>query len=322
MYQRLGIWRDERRLRPSGDLNIGGRHLHVDCQGSGKPVVILEAGLAATSLSWALVQREVSTFTRVCSYDRAGLGWSASSHEPLSLFSMVADLGALVERETNGRPAVLVGHSFGALLVRVYASKHPDRVAGLVLVDPVSTSYWGACDDRERHRLRIGAKLSRRGAWLAELGVVRLCLWVMTSGHTRLPKLVARVTAGQGTNLLSRLTGEMRRLPSELWPQVRAHWSRASSFRTMAGYLDALPENCRGEQDTALPPTLPLTILSAQTATEAERRERDGWASHSAIGRHLLIPDCGHWIQLQQPDRVTEAIRQMLENQNISFSEN
>ena len=214
VYQRVGLWRDRRRFKPAArPLPVSGRQLHFDCRGTGAPGVVLESGLAATSLSWALVQREVASITRVCSYDRAGLGWSDGGGGKLSLQTIVDDLDAVIRANFASGPVILVAHSFGGLLARAYACWRPAMVAGMVLVDPVSIEHWAGCGESERRRLRLGAKLSRRGAWLAELGMVRLCLDVLAAGHTRLPKLVARATAAQGSGLVNRLTGEMRRLP-------------------------------------------------------------------------------------------------------------
>ena len=288
------------------------RRIHWDSRGQGSPAVVLESGLAATSLSWALVQDKLALHTRVCSYDRAGLGWSDRDPGTLSVDAILRDLEILIHSRLDGDPLLLAGHSFGGMLVRAYACRHPERVAGLVLVDPVSIERWAGCGELERRRLRMGAKLSRRGAWLAELGVVRLCLQIVAAGHTGLPKLIARASAGPGSSMVSRLTGEIRRLPPELWPVVRAHWSRASSFRVMAGYLDALPESASATQHLTVPREIPVTILSAQSATAAERDERDRWASESVRGRHLLVPDCGHWIQLEKPDVIAEAITGMV----------
>ena len=317
VYQRTGEWLETRRFGRAQLVRLStakGRHrIYWDARGQGTPAVLLESGLAATSLSWALVQDQLARATQVCSYDRAGLGWSERGHGKLTVESILHDLEALIATQLGSDPVVLAGHSFGGMLVRAYACRQPDRVAGLVLVDPVSIEHWAGCGEAERRRLQMGAKLSRRGAWLAKLGVVRLCLQILAAGHTSLPKWVARASAAEGSGLVTRLTGEVRRLPRDLWPVVRAHWSRASSFRVMADYLDALPESARATQHLIVPRHIPVTILSAQSATAAERSERDRWAAESVLGKHLPVPDCGHWIQLEKPSIVIDAITEMVE---------
>ena len=317
VYQRTGEWRDIRRFGKRGQVvklaaARESHRIHWDARGKGSPAVVLESGLAATSLSWALVQDSLAREAQVCSYDRAGLGWSERGSGKLTVEAILRDLEALIDTQLGNEPVVLAGHSFGGMLVRAYACRRPNRVAGLVLIDPVSIEHWAGCGEAERRRLQMGAKLSRRGAWLAELGVVRLCLRIVAAGHTSLPKWVARASAAQGSGLVTRLTGEVRRLPRDLWPVVGAHWSRSSSFRVMADYLEALPESARATRHLTVPRHIPVTILSAQSATAAERSERDRWAAESVSGKHFSVPNCGHWIQLEKPSIVIDAITEMV----------
>lgn len=119
-----------------GDLvSVGSHRLHLFCQGTGRPTVILEAGIGGNYLDWALVQPEIGRFTRVCSYDRAGVGWSEPGPGPRSLSQIAGELEALISMAELAMPAVLVGHSFGGLSALYFASRFPEQVAGLVLVD-------------------------------------------------------------------------------------------------------------------------------------------------------------------------------------------
>src|SRR4051794_7170449 len=177
LLQRAGLKRDARRYPPRGLLlSARGRYLHVLQQGSGRPATLFEAGLAASSMSWARVQPPVASFSKTLSYDRAGLGWSTPLRSRLSLAQMLDDLHAIVRWAGGGEPVVLVGHSFGSLLLLAYTQKFPGDVAGLVLVEPVSILNWSNCSAADQRRLEVGASLSRRGAWLAEFGIVRFAL--------------------------------------------------------------------------------------------------------------------------------------------------
>jgi len=294
-------------------VDIGSCRLHFNQQGVAAPAVILEAGIAATSLSWWYVQPRVAGFARVCSYDRAGLGWSTACRAPRSTEQLVFELRTLLRNAQVAPPYVLVGHSFGGLLVRAYAYLHPEEVAGIVMVDPVSLIQWANGNDSELGRLARGVRLSRRGALLARIGVVRLALWLAAIGGRRLPNLIARASAGKGTSAIDRLIGEVRKLPPEIWPLVRAHWSRAKSFRAMAALLEALPTNARAALAMPLREDIPLTVLSASTATQAELAERESWARQSRRGRHIQLENCGHWLHLDVPDAVTAAIRELVE---------
>ena len=121
---------------PTGQLiDIGGRKLHIHCTGNGAPTVIIENGGAAFSFDWELVQPEVTRFTRTCTYDRAGYAWSDVGPEFDTFNQAVHDLHTLLDRAGIAGPYVLVGHSFGGLLVRFYQATYPKDVVGMVLVD-------------------------------------------------------------------------------------------------------------------------------------------------------------------------------------------
>src|SRR5437016_1624633 len=120
--------RDRRRLQPPGRLirTKDDGALYLQEQGQGSPTVLLESGLAASSLSWALVQPHVAEFAHVCSYDRAGFGWSCPSATSRTVENITSELNALLKNAGLRPPYILVGHSFGGLLVRAFAHLHPD----------------------------------------------------------------------------------------------------------------------------------------------------------------------------------------------------
>jgi len=113
---------------PGKLVDVGGYRLHLNCQGQGGPTVVMESGNGNFSLNWGRVPREVAKFTRVCTYDRAGLGWSDRSPQPRTAHNLVADLHTLLARSGVEPPYVLVGHSLGGMLMRLYAHEHPDQV--------------------------------------------------------------------------------------------------------------------------------------------------------------------------------------------------
>ncbi len=120
---------------PSEFIDIGGRRLSLFRAGHGRPTVILECGLGSTANTWEYVQPAIAQFTTVCSYDRAGLGQSDMAPIPRTCQDMVNDLHTLVSRANLPPPYVLVGHSMGGLIVRLYAAQYPGYVVGLILVD-------------------------------------------------------------------------------------------------------------------------------------------------------------------------------------------
>ena len=293
-------------------VDIGGRQLHVDVRGQGRPAVVLEAGIASSSIGWALVRNRIAEFAAVVSYDRAGFGWSGSAPHCPTALSAAEELARMLECAEIESPFVLVGHSFGGLIARVFQQRFPERVAGLVLIDPVSRIEWRRANPQRKRMLARGVALSKRGAFLARIGIVRLALKLLMSGSRTIPKLVARASAGRGAGVTERLTAEVRKLPRELWPAVAAHWSEARCFEAMADSLEKLPVSVRQVQEGMSLGDLPVIVLSSGTSGASAIEEHIHDAQLSTRGEQFVVPDTGHWIQLDAPDAVVEAVRRVV----------
>ena len=136
LYQIIGRWRDAQRFPQRGHfVQVGSIRMNIDCSGQGSPTVILESGLGGPSVDWLMVQPEVAKFARVCSYDRAGYGWSNAGTEPRSSLQIAHELKQLLQAAGERGPYVLVGHSMGGYDIRVYTGQYPNDVVGMVLVD-------------------------------------------------------------------------------------------------------------------------------------------------------------------------------------------
>jgi pimeloyl-ACP methyl ester carboxylesterase len=313
IYQAFGAASDRRCYPPPGRMiEVGGRSWHLIDRDASGPAVIFESGISATCLNWSQVRAKAEGFARACSYDRAWLGWSDPAKSPRTTSAIVDELHALLEAAQISPPYILVGHSFGGLLVRAYAAKHPGQVAGLVLVDPLSPNEWLNASPAQARMLRFGVKLSRRGALLARIGVVRAALALLMSGGRLVPQWIARLSGGRGESVISRLVGEVRKMPPETWPMVRAHWCLPKSFVGMAEYLQALPTSAAEAVALGEPTVIPIIVLSAANAPPQPLAERDQIAHRSPRGRHIIARKSGHWIQLDEPDLVVEAIREMV----------
>src|SRR5690606_33387006 len=133
---RLAEIRDAERFPPPGDLvDAGGFRLHLDCDGAGSPPVVVEAGLGDYSLGWRDLQPQIAQRTRICTYDRAGTGWSEPDRRAPTSQRVVRNLRVVLENARVEGPYVLVGHSAGGAYVRAFAARHPEDVAGIVLID-------------------------------------------------------------------------------------------------------------------------------------------------------------------------------------------
>ena len=317
LYQRAGRASDVRRFLPPGRLlDIGNTKLHIFTLGEGFPPVVFEAGIAATSLSWQLVQPEIAKSAQTVSYDRAGLGWSDTSPNERIIWDVAKELRTVLHRADIRQPRILIAHSYGALVTIAYALRYRSEIAGMVLVDPVSASEWSNPSESHWKTLRRGILLSRRGASLARIGLVRMALGLLAAGSHRLPKVIARASSGGGAAVTDQIVGQVRKLPSEVWPLIQSHWSDPKSFESMARYLTALPQSAakvaKELEATDAFRDLPLIVLSAGNANATQRAEHEALANASALGRLEIVPDSGHWIQVDRPDVVIQACLEMI----------
>jgi pimeloyl-ACP methyl ester carboxylesterase len=309
LYQQIGLARDARRFPAPGRLiDIGSAKLHAEITGAGFPPIVFEAGIAATSLSWRLIQAEVAKTSQTIAYDRAGLGWSDPIIKPRGLWQLVEELRAMLDRAKIPRPRILVAHSFGGLIALAYASRYPNELAGMVLVDPVGIEEWANPSPRSRATLARGIVLAKCGHVLAHLGVVRFALSLLSGGARTAPKLIARATSGRGgAAFTERMVGQIRKLPPEVWPVVQSHWCDPKCFRSMARQLAMLPA-CASEFEKAPPIEMPFILLSAGDASPSQRASHNRLVASSTHGRLEIVADTGHWIQLDRPDAVLAAI--------------
>jgi pimeloyl-ACP methyl ester carboxylesterase len=274
---------------------------------------VLESGIAASSLSWAIVERGLVDFAHVVSYDRAGFGWSDSAPERRTPHQLAKELHGVLEAAAIAPPYVLVGHSFGGLIVRAFAILFPAELAGLVLVDALSAREWCNPDRQRRRMLRGGTLFSWAGALLSSIGVVRLCLYLLGRGSKGAPRAVLRSFGTAATTTVQRIVGEVAKLPREVWPYVRAYWSLPSSFSTMARYFGDLPRSSEEMLQTAPAAAIPTVVLSAQCADPRRSDWQREIVSLHPRAEHQIVANCGHWVQLDRPDLVVAAIRRVLD---------
>jgi pimeloyl-ACP methyl ester carboxylesterase len=322
LYQAVGSARDRRANVAPGELGLAGGHrLHYRCAGAGTPAVVLDAGIAASSLTWSRVQPIIGRFTRVCSYDRAGLAWSEAASSPRTMPALVSELRYLLESAQVPPPYVLVGHSFGGLVIRAFARAHPKDVAGLVFVDPLHPEEWCDPSPQQRQMLRGAIFLSKVGGLFARLGVVRVCLSLLSGGSPGIPRQFSRLLGRKATALIERMVGEVQKLPPDVLPAIQAHWSHPKAFRGMWQHLASMPECCaavaRGADAFG---DMPVVVLSAG-ARSARWQEADARLAHgSSTGRHTISSRSGHWVHLDDPDLVVQAVDEVIRRYREAYS--
>jgi pimeloyl-ACP methyl ester carboxylesterase len=314
LYQWIGTRRDVTRFPPRGRLiDVGGRRLHAVCDGGGGPGVVFESAIAASSLSWSRVLPATAAFARACAYDRAGLAWSDADAGPPALGRILDDLHAVMIAAAVPLPCVLVGHSFGCLLACAFAAKQPEQIAGLVLIDPPSTSQWRQPDRSHARMLWGGMQLSRIGGVLARFGVVRFCLALLTGGAPRAPRTFVKIFGPTAARTLERLVGEVRKLPPDVHPLVQAQWCQPKCFRAMGDYFRVLQEAAAFVAGLRALSDVPVVVISSGDQPDAQLEEHLALARLSAAGRHLRVPATGHWIQFDDPDLIVRVIREVVE---------
>lgn len=312
LVQMAGAAVDRWRFAPPGSLvQVGGhkQHLHVTGPVTSTPLIVCEAGIGASSLSWRLIQREIEQETRIAVYDRAGLGWSEAATTPRTAKQVNHELFAMLDQAGFRDPVILVGHSFGGMSSLLAACQHPERVAGLVLVDPLHPAEWFLPDVQRKRMLDYGVFLAGRGAFLARWGFVRSVLRVLLLGGGRFVGGVNRAASGAGSSELERLVGEVRKLPRTVWPVVRSHWSLPKNFEGIADHLRQLPLSSVQTANALRPLSIPLILLSAATLEPDRLAGHEALASLSERGQHVLAKRAGHWIQLDEPELVIASIQ-------------
>ena len=316
LYQGIGAARDRRRFGAPGTLaSVGGHRLHYRCDGAGTPAVILEAGIAASSLTWSRVQPVIARETRVCSYDRAGSGVERG-HLERALDRCARHRAA--SRCSPTRAFRLRMCSSHIRLAR--SSSAPSRariradVAGLVFVDPLHPErmvrpFAESAAHASRRHLPVACGCVARAArsWCG-------CRW-RCSAAARRQRLdsSAACSAVNAAALLEHMVGEVQKLPPEVLPYVQAHWSNPKAFRGMWQHLAAMP-SCSADlaRGTDAFGDIPVVVLSAGARDPRWMAEDAALASASSKGRHIVSPRSGHWIHLDDPELVITAIHDVI----------
>jgi len=310
MYQSLGGYFDRRRYARDGRwVDIGGRRrLYFVEKGSGYPTVLFEAGIAATNLNWFHIQGPVSRFAATVSYDRGGLGWSSPCRTARTPANLAAELHQLLEEAAIQPPYILVGHSFGGLVMRRFALNYPEEVASIVLVDPMRIEEWPPLNPGRQSEIERGRKLFRFAIPIARIGVARLAVTSLFLRSGLAAQRLAGAAGDGGRHVLDRIKDEVGKMPREVWPIIAAHWSCPGNFKGMRSHVEAVPDSVREMQNAEPILNIPVLVLTPGKSSPLSD-ERLGRIGNNV--RQVIALTSAHWIHLDQPDLVIDSIRKM-----------
>lgn len=289
-WQGIATRHDRRRYPPPGELvDVHGHRLHVHVVGeqTAAPTVVLEAGMASMSANWAWVRDALARDGRVVSYDRAGLGWSDPGTGRFDAATSAAELHIALRAAGVDPPYVLAGHSYGGLVVRMFADRHPGEVAGMVLVDASHPDQWAHIPaSRNGRTVALGNRVT---ALLARIGVLRLI------------RAERSFIAG---------------LPAREYAEMRAYLARPQGWSAGAEGLIAWGRQSRDQvnatRDLGNLPLVVLSVTEQQRYAEVLTRLQAELASLSSDSRHITVAGADHYTLVSKQNFaavVADAIR-------------
>jgi len=301
---------------PPGQLvDVGTHHLHLRCGGAGSPSVVFDAALGASSLSWSLVQPGVERVTRACSYDRAGFGWSEAGPLPRTAARLADELHELLWRAAVPPPYLFVGHSFGGLVVRLLAARHPKNVAGLILLEPAAPEDWAEPTTEQRALIARGARLCGYGATAARRGLARAVSALVGVGALGAARVLVKIVSRGGLQRADEgVLAPIWKLPPEVRRLLKEMWTQPKFFEALGSQIENICVSAE-EVRRAVPATygdVPLVVVSADSADERRLRADEALARLSTRGQHVVAAESGHWIPLDAPQVVIDVIGRLV----------
>ncbi|MFY9712360.1 MAG: alpha/beta hydrolase [Microbacterium sp.] len=265
---------DDRYPAPGTFIEVDGSSVHLDCRGTGSPTVLFEAGLGEPSLTWSMVAGSVAESTRVCSYDRPGYGWSDARGGARDAAAQAGRLTKLLSRAGESGPFVIVAHSYGSLIARIFAADNPDLVSAMLLVEP--TNEKSAAVDGAA---AVPALISRAQALIGRLSLTR--------------PFAARIAED---SVGAPLPAAVRSRATFLY--------RAQALETAAAELDESALSARQASEATLSEDLQVSILLDAAATDDDRAH---FAAMTADTDVELMAG-GHYLHYADPARISDRI--------------
>jgi pimeloyl-ACP methyl ester carboxylesterase len=279
---------------PGRRVDVGGRKLHVQCNGSGTPAVLFLNGVPRASIHFSLVAAQVARFTAACVYDRAGEAWSEPAARPPNAAATLDEVDAMVRRVGGGDPVVLAGHSFGGLIARAYQARHARSVAGAVLIDSVADppvfSVAGVSkpvtEFTAEDIVALGARMNER----------------VRTATVPDPKIEPP---------FDRLPAALQ--PAHIWFLRKWQDYSLQIDQTVAIRYQVEMYRAAAGQSFGDAPLVAIARAKRETGSDAWIEQQQRLARLSTRGRLVRAVGSGHDIELEQPAVVVDAIRSVIE---------
>jgi pimeloyl-ACP methyl ester carboxylesterase len=293
-------WQHERNPVPGNFYTIEGLQMHIDCSGTGSPAVVMEAAASAPWSLWRKVQPELSQITRVCSYDRAGHGWSEPRKGSRDAETIVRELHSLLDKARVKRPFVLAGHSAGGLYVREYAREFPADVAGVALIESSSPRQidelpgFRASYEEDRQDAKRELWKDRRRVWSG---------WERLLGHCSVPAKDFPGWAGQ----------------------YNAMACRPDYVDTDESEVNYFEESSRQAGRLISFGSIPLLVITRDPDLQKGMtprgvaqlpvwdREQETSKSLSPLSWRVIARNSGHMVPLDRPDLIVAEITRLID---------
>ena len=243
------------------------------------------------------------------SYDRGGLGWSSQCRTARTPATLRQNSIELLWGAGLKPPFILVGHSFGGLVMRRFALLYPEEVESIVLVDPMRCEEWPPMDPGKTGDPRPRLQALALCHYHCSTGLARLAVTSLLCRSGRIADQLAGAAGEGGLHVLGRIKGEVGKMPREVWPIVAAHWSRPSYYAGMRSHVAAVPDTVREMQDAEPIRGIPVLLL---TPGKSLPLSDDCLQKIGDTVTQVIASASAHWIHLDEPELVIKSIREMV----------
>lgn len=300
IYHSRGSSSDRAKFTAPGEfVQVGDKQMHIHCEGEGSPAVILDAGTGGWSIAWAEIMPELAKETRVCAYDRAGLGWSDAADDERTPQQMANDLKALLEAASVPAPYVITGFSYTGLSSRLFSAQNPDEVVAMVLLDPTTEFDNELMDEELMGQQRSTIGIYQMFGLAARLGVVRFLN----------PREMAPYAPFIPENAIE---------PDIYYSFIsEPSWWQTSQKEFMSRLNDDVLADIR---DNGSIRDIPTIIIGSDSIDEGFEELQEAHSNHlremasrSAQGEFILAEGSSHEVPRDRPDLVISAVKQAIQ---------